>query len=249
MGPSPKPGHVNSEGGSLQKIGDYWVPDIDMRRFRNRRKTLANYSNGGRGNQIHHLEQAIAVLTEKLGAGTLGASTAIDAGANVGAYSRLMAAHFNSVHAFELAPDTFDCLQRNVQEWKLAGQITVHHNAISDAESKVGVGSGGLFRRSISREVKGSGTIQAISLDSLNLENVSFLKLDIEGHELKALMGAETLLSTSRPYVMMELKERNVQKGNADMRAHEYLLSLGYTVTADLGTPVLDRLYAPSPNA
>jgi len=229
----------------MQKVGEYWVPDIDMKRFRNRRKTLENYQNGGHGKQIHHLTQALEVMRAALGDEALSHAVAIDAGANVGAYSRLMAAHFGQVHAFELAPDTFECLARNVQDWGLQDRIQVHQNAISDREGSVGLGSGGWFRRSISREIKGEGAIRALSLDSLNLDGVALVKLDIEGHELKALEGAADLLERNRPYVMMELKERQVQKGVADMSTHNHLLSLGYSVVATMGDPILDRLYAP----
>ena len=229
----------------MQKVGEYWVPDIDMRGFRNRRKTLANYRDGGHGKQIGHLSQALAVMTGALGPEALAQAVAIDAGANIGAYSRLMAAHFGAVHAFELAPDTFECLARNISDWGLDGRITPHQAAISDRPGSVGLGSGGWFRRSISREIKGQGTIPAIALDDLSASNVRLLKLDIEGHEEKALHGASRILNDDKPYVMMELKERHVQNGKADLGAHNPLLSLGYRVVADLGDPVIDRLYAP----
>lgn len=230
----------------MQKVGDYWVPDIDMRRFRNRRKTLANYASGGHGKQIHHLTQALDHIRAHAGAEAMARATALDVGANVGAYARFMAGAFGHVHAFELAPDTAACLQRNVQDWGLAGRVTAHHKGVSDVEAMVGVGGGGWFRRSISREIKGRGSIAVIPIDALGLTDVLFLKLDVEGHEFKALKGAERTLQSGRPYVMMELKQRHLDAGKADLTAHEHLLSLGYRIVADLGDPVLDRLYAPT---
>jgi FkbM family methyltransferase len=230
----------------MQKVGDYWVPDIDMRRFRNRSKTLANYQGGGHGNQIHHLTQALDHIRAHAGAEAMARATALDVGANVGAYARFLAEVFGHVHAFELAPDTAECLARNVQDWGLSNRIIVHRKGVSEAEAMVGVGGGGWFRRSISREIKGAGTIPVIPIDALGLDDVLLIKLDVEGHEFKALKGARRTLETGRPYVMMELKQRHLDSGKADLTAHNHLLSLGYRIVADLGDPVLDRLYAPA---
>lgn len=177
----------------------------------------------------------------------MAASVAVDAGANVGAYARHMAAQFGHVHAFEPAQDTFDCLALNISEWGLSDRITAHQKALSDKAEGVSMGTPGLFRRSISREVKGAGDIPAVTLDSVGLENVMFLKLDVEGYEMRTLQGAKALLDNSHPFVMMEMKERKVAKGTADMTAHAFLLERGYTVCAKLGNPIIDWLYAPRP--
>lgn len=229
----------------MQKVGEYWVPDIDMRLFRNRRKTLRNYGDGRHGSQVHHLDQALDWLRAHLPEGTLARCSAIDAGANVGAFARRMAASFREVHAFEPAPDTAECLARNVADWGLAGRVHVHPEAVSDVEAQVGLGGGGWFRRSISREVKGSGTIRAVPLDSLGLTDLLLLKLDVEGHELKALQGAARTLETGGAFVMMEMKDRHLAAGGPQSAAHDWLTARGYRIVADLGQPVLDRLYAP----
>jgi hypothetical protein len=93
--------------------------------------------------------------------------------------------------------------------------------------------------------VSGAGDIPAIPLDALNLGAVLFLKLDVEGYEMKTLQGATEMVERERPFVMMEMKERKIAKGTADMAAHEFLTERGYTVCAKLGTPFVDWLYAP----
>ena len=228
----------------MQKVGDYWVPDIDMFWFRNRRKTLDNYRSGGHGKQIHHIDQVIDLIQKNFGASNLSSSVALDAGANIGAYSRRMAETFGEVHAIELASDTFACLAKNIDAWGLSEKVHVHHAAVSDQPGFVGMGSGGWLRRSISREIKGQGNIPAVTIDSLVLERVVLIKLDVEGHELQALNGALDTISRCQPYIMMELKARHIEKGTADLRAHNALISMGYEIVADLGTPALDRLYA-----
>lgn len=50
--------------------------------------------------------------------------------------------------------------------------------------------------------------VPTITLDSLELENVQVLKLDIEGSELAALKGAQALLSTQHPAVFTEANSK-----------------------------------------
>lgn len=230
----------------MRKVGEFWVPDIDTHWFRNRTKTEANFAAGGLGRDIGNLDGAIARMAELAGAEALARSAAIDAGANVGAYARRMAQHFAVVHALEPAPDTFECLARNVQDWGLAGRIIPHAKAVSAAREGVAMGSGGFLRRSIAREVTGPGDIPAIPLDDLGLTDCLFLKLDVEGYELKALEGAARTVEACRPFVMMEVKERHLQKGTVDPRPVDWLEVRGYRVVANLGNPVIDRLFAPS---
>jgi len=42
------------------------------------------------------------------------------------------------------------------------------------------------------------------------LERIDLLKIDVEGHELKVLMGAVTTLSRFRPYVVIEVSEETL---------------------------------------
>lgn len=51
---------------------------------------------------------------------------------------------------------------------------------------------------------RGNIALQAITLDSVNLDNVSLLHIDVEGHESELLDGARSLLASSRPVVVTE---------------------------------------------
>jgi FkbM family methyltransferase len=42
------------------------------------------------------------------------------------------------------------------------------------------------------------------TLDSLGLVDVGFLKIDVEGHELAVLRGANETIAKNRPVVFME---------------------------------------------
>jgi FkbM family methyltransferase len=47
-------------------------------------------------------------------------------------------------------------------------------------------------------------------LDSFNIQEVDFIKIDVEGHELEVLKGARRTISSNMPIILVEIKDRNV---------------------------------------
>lgn len=133
-------------------------------------------------------------------------SCAIDAGAHVGLWSRQMAAKFGRVLAFEPAADTFECLQFNTQGFD---NIRCHQVALGDAPDRVSMSwSPASAERANTggRYVQPGGDIAVITIDSLSLESLGFLKLDIEGYEPKALAGAAETIARCKPVILFENK-------------------------------------------
>jgi FkbM family methyltransferase len=50
--------------------------------------------------------------------------------------------------------------------------------------------------------------VETATLDSFNLSHVSFIKIDVEGHELSVLQGAQRTLAASRPNLLVEVQDR-----------------------------------------
>lgn len=107
----------------MTKLGAFWIPDVDAEPGRNLERSRFGFERG-HGVQIAHLERALQWVP--------GRTTAVDGGANVGAWTRLMAAHFSRVHAFEPNPAVFECLERNVEEWGIRDRVVLHAAGLSD---------------------------------------------------------------------------------------------------------------------
>ena len=143
---------------------------------------------------------------------------------------------------FEPAPDTFAALERNIQEWGVGDRVHAYQVALSDKEDKVRL-KGRPGRRSVTRRIVGSGDIRAMPIDALELEELDFLKLDLEGYEHRALVGARETLLRTRPYVLFEDKEHKAELYGEARGAHQFLESLGARLIARVGKPQNDWLY------
>ena len=50
--------------------------------------------------------------------------------------------------------------------------------------------------------------VPLVTIDSLGLDNVTFMKIDVEGHEIAALKGAADTIKRDRPRLFVEVEQR-----------------------------------------
>lgn len=161
-------------------------------------------------------------VTETLWRLTEPGDIAIDVGANIGYMTAVLANRINqgtggSVWAFEAHPAIFEELQFNVENWKHHFNNTnliIRNLAISEDQSKVKLKIPDTFlnNRGLASVVSSNNinqldkivcnciSIEANSLDNLfySCQKIDILKLDVEGHELSVLKGAEKLLKEKK---------------------------------------------------
>jgi len=73
--------------------------------------------------------------------------------------------------------------------------------------------------------------VQQKTLDSFVFEDVDYIKIDVEGHELKVLQGATNTIKTYNPLIVVEENGSAVlwKKGKPN-EAIDYLSSLNYKI-------------------
>lgn len=156
-------------------------------------------------------------------------TTAIDAGANYGIMSYNLNSKFSKIYAFEVAAPVRECLKKNVEKFQL-DNVVVCDCGLSDKEEQVSLNYlKNTFGTHINKEV--SGTNICKTLDSFELTEVGFIKLDCEGYEPYILQGAEQTIKKYKPVILME--EKNYSKryyGEAGNLAVDLLLAWGYTM-------------------
>lgn len=153
----------------------------------------------------------------------------IDVGANIGNHSLFFSKIFEKVISFEPNKDVFKLLEINAASVE---NILAHNLGLSEnTESlRAFVDKGNLSSGKIVKDQSSNEIFQVIKLDSFkkdqNLEKISYLKIDIEGHEEAALKGAKEILSSDSPAVSLEMEmTRNLKNCLASI---EILQDSGY---------------------
>ena len=139
----------------MKKIGEFWIPDVDALPGRNLECSIAGFDEG-QGIQIDHLRRALELVPRR--------KVAVDGGANVGAWARLMARHFEAVVSFEPNPTVYPCLARNVEEWGIADRVKTYPNGISDRSERVGIVTKGTGRTCVDAPVNASIIFPSVSM-------------------------------------------------------------------------------------
>jgi FkbM family methyltransferase len=121
----------------------------------------------------------------------------IDIGANVGTYSVLAAGIEGcEVIAAEPIPETFRLLKRNLAHNRLEGRIIAKNVAVSAHAGVVRMtDQHDSTNHVLDRDTHGGIEIPSVTLDELAVhDRPTFLKLDVEGHEISVISGAGKLL-------------------------------------------------------
>ena len=140
---------------------------------------------------------------------------AVDAGANKGTYSYFLGRLAQHVYAFEPNPKMFDILQKTA-----SSKITVSPVALSNksgaAVLRVPISArGGYSNQGASLSAaKVTGKFASVDvatqrLDEFNLQNIGFIKIDVEGFEQEVLEGAVDTIERDKPTLLIEMEERH----------------------------------------
>lgn len=168
---------------------------------------------------------------------------ALDVGANVGNHTLFFSRYFPRVISFEPNPRLFKLLEYNTSDLK---DVEIRNVGLSDQSVR-------LFL-SVPRNNSGGGTVTESpgklpiileKLDCQGLENkkVTLIKIDIEGHELKALKGGRGLIECHKPIIIIEQNESEFSDGKS--QSLDWLKQLGYTefyTVEKVGLPILRKL-------
>jgi FkbM family methyltransferase len=158
--------------------------------------------------------------------------TALDIGANHGVYSYFMVRHFDRVVAFEPQATCVDTLQ----SWA-KGRVDIRQVALSDHQGdgrlvvpiKSGVPLTGYARLdSAVDDVSSYLEVPVERLDDQRLDDVRFMKIDVEGHELPVLRGGERLLDDNHPVLLVEIEQRHLDGDQTVADVVKYLADHAY---------------------
>lgn len=168
--------------------------------------------------QYHKYEAALRYTRDRV--------LAVDVGAHVGLWSYFMAKDFEHVAAFEPMAAHARCWYANMNG---VHNAELFESALGEAPGTVNIATRTQGSSGDTGVIAGSeGNIPMMTLDSLDLQNLSLIKIDCEGFEEFVLRGGQKTLSKCKPVVIVEQKGlMSLQYGLTEKSAVEYLETLG----------------------
>jgi FkbM family methyltransferase len=169
----------------------------------------------------------------------------IDIGAHIGWYSVNLAKKAKHVYSFECSPKSFNYLCANIALNKIDYKVTKYNSALSSIDGltdyfirdpKDGGGNG--ISKFNYDNINNTNTIKVPmkTLDSYDIKNVNFIKIDVEGHELDVLKGSvQTIINNNYPKILFESwdeDKENIGYPSVELRKNlfEFLKSLEYRI-------------------
>ena len=150
--------------------------------------------------------------------------TIIDLGANIGYFTTLfsrLVGKLGEVHAFEPLPENYSWLKANTAH--CSGNVILNNIGVDQATGikQIYYNSDDLEKASILGDhisCEKSLEIEVISVDQYvrqnKIQNVDFVKCDVEGNEMNALKGMQETLNRFQPKLSIEVtltvEERNL---------------------------------------
>ena len=156
--------------------------------------------------------------------------TVIDVGASIGDHTVTYAQWVGKdgmVAAFEVNPSAYACLQHNTKDLP---QVLPIKTGLSDVDGKVTLveldNSGATYLSGGKSKTK----VPVTTLDSYEFKEVCFIKIEVEGYEVKVLEGARKTIEESRPVMLVEVNRHALERaGTSAERLFGVLAELGYS--------------------
>jgi FkbM family methyltransferase len=146
------------------------------------------------------IEPELARLAEFVPPG----GTVVDVGGWFGPWTSRLRYSADRVVTLEAAPELAELLRRSFPRGEIvqaaASNTCGHADLWVPSSVLIGVSS-------LENPSGGSVQVPTVTIDSLQLSDVRFIKLDIEGHELRALQGAQATIQRDKPALIVELEQ------------------------------------------
>ena len=191
----------------IEKVNGFWVPNNDLH--------FEDWKAGKSFTQNKCLLKFIDYCVDK----NKNFNHILDIGAWVGTWSMAMNKFCGRVIAFE--PDSlhYQCLVKNV-----TADVETHQLAVGSEEKLISLSEDDFTQ---SKRIVGEGSIPMITIDSMKLDDVDLIKIDVEGYEMEVLKGAKKTLENVQ-YLMIELNNNTKKYGSSNIEIEKYIQSLGF---------------------
>ena len=195
----------------IEQINGFWVPSDDAQINEWREK-------GSPFVQDRCLNRFIKYCTDE----NIVLKNVLDIGAWCGTWSLAMQKFAKNICCFEPNAIHFECLQKNLEKYK---HIQLFNHAVGSKTGFVKLSEDTATQNT--RVIEEAGNISICTLDSLDLQDVDMIKIDVEGLEMEVLKGATKILENVK-YLMIELNNNSKKYGSSNGQIEKHLRNQGF---------------------
>jgi len=175
-------------------------------------------------------------------------SIALEAGSHIGTIAVKLAKKCKFTYCFEPIKNTYDLLEYNLNKNCESSKFKLFNKGLGECIKKEKIcwisteGSGGVgltnnFFEPSQKPTHNNGCsipIDVISIDSLHLAKLDYIKIDVEGYEEHVINGGINTISKCRPIILLECYESfdPLKKASIEFVEKKYkiLIDMGYKI-------------------
>ena len=218
----------------MKIVNGWWLPDDDKHIAEKIEEDTR--MNRGAGFQTEQRDYSLALAAKFSKRRRL----AIDIGGHVGTWSVPMAQYKNTemIYAFEPNEKVRECFIENTLPFK--DKVKVYNVALGKENSKallnIEEDNTGNTRIKVVNETD-LKTIDVRTLDSFELKDIDYMKIDVEGFELPVLQGAIKTIRESKPFIHVEMKTKRMLDKREDFE--KFFKTIDYKMILRTGSEEL----------
>tara|TARA_A100001011_G_scaffold368296_1_gene422442 strand:+ start:124 stop:759 length:636 start_codon:yes stop_codon:yes gene_type:complete len=210
----------------MKFVKGWYLPDSDTH--------FENYIKDGGYQTIHRDTILNFIKSQKTNL-----KNCIDIGSHIGFWSKDFTELFNHTYAFDPIPQVRECYVKNITNTN----YTLYPYALGREESKKMFLYSPKETGNTHASEKGNLNVEIRTLDSFDLNFIDYIKIDAEGYEIEALIGAKKLIEKCKPFIHIEAKKKVMVKQNISMNdIEDYFESINYKQVLSVKS---ELLYAP----
>jgi FkbM family methyltransferase len=230
----------------MKRSGDWFVTDSELRKARQALEQPKNNITW----EGDFIDDLINLSKTK--------EVALDIGANFGFCTYKFSNFFKQVIGFEPVKEVYDCLVENIDK----DNCILHNYALGNKSDLVLMlnqrkrqGQNQIIDNVVAKEMpskksKGSKfeiieNVQVKPLDELNLQNISMIKIDVEGFEGNVIEGAKETIRRNKPIMGIEKTSIDSLFTKREVNIDKQMEELGYFHYKTYGKHSTNNIYLP----
>lgn len=162
----------------------------------------------------------------------------LDIGANIGLtalcvnfFLRATGKKNVRIQCFEPSHEIYMPLSINIKQKEINNNITFLNVGLSDEEgvcdmalNEYNLGASEMLDKDkdYNENYRCEEDCYFVRLDSMTFDNISVIKIDVEGHELNVLLGAENTIGEHRPIIIIEIFPDKMKEVEALLNVYDY---------------------------